>query len=109
MTGMKYILQLASRRWVLLLLSSGFLITLVSIEPSWAQGAFDDSKIVEADQRLLELIEGSLGALIMIVAGLVAIIAAAMGTYRTAMAALVVAIGAFILRSLVTLFFDVSL
>ena len=41
----------------------------------------------------------------MLVAGLIAIIAAAMGAYRAAVGMLVVAVGAFILRSLVSLFF----
>ena len=71
-----------------------------------AQGDIDDSGIVRVIQILLgDLVEGSFGALIMIVAGLVAIIAAAMGAYRAAMAALVVAVGAFILRAFVTAFF----
>lgn len=70
-------------------------------------GDFDDSKIVDvADIILGTLVEGSFGALIMIIAGLIAIISAAMGAYRAAMAALVVAVGAFILRSFVNIFFS---
>ena len=41
----------------------------------------------------------------MVVAGLGAIVAAAMGAYRAAVGMLVVAVGAFILRALVSLFF----
>ena len=62
-------------------------------------------RIADAAEALLRLIEGSLGALIMVVAGIAAIVAAAMGAYRAAVGMLVVAIGAFILRSLVSLFF----
>ena len=49
--------------------------------------------------------EGAFGALVMVVAGLGAIVAAAMGAYRAAVGMLVVAVGAFILRALVSLFF----
>ena len=42
----------------------------------------------------------------MVAAGLGTIISAAFGQYRAALALLVVAIGAFILRSLVTTFFN---
>lgn len=54
---------------------------------------------------LEELIEGPFGALVMIVAGLVAIVSAAMGAYRAAMSCLIVAIGAFTLRTFVEIFF----
>ncbi|MCC6934048.1 MAG: hypothetical protein IT292_12490 [Deltaproteobacteria bacterium] len=54
---------------------------------------------------VFSIIEGSFGALVMVVSGLAAIIAAAMGAYRAAMGCLVVAVGAFILRSMVRLFF----
>ena len=71
-----------------------------------AHAQIDDEPITRVIQILLgDLVEGSFGALIMIVAGLVAIIAAAMGAYRAAMAALVVAVGAFILRAFVSAFF----
>lgn len=66
---------------------------------------FDQSRIVAAVEFLLQMIEGALGALVMVVAGIAAIVAAAMGAYRAAVGMLVVAIGAFILRSLVSLFF----
>lgn len=68
--------------------------------------SFNDDSIRSAGTAILaDLIEGSFGALIMVIAGLVAIISAAMGAYRAAMAALIVAVGAFVLRSFVTLFF----
>ena len=66
---------------------------------------FNQDRIVAAVEFLLRLIEGALGALIMVVAGIAAIIAAALGAYRAAVGMLVVAIGAFILRALVSVFF----
>jgi len=44
----------------------------------------------------------------MVVAGLGAIISAAMGAYRASVGMIVVAVGSFILRSLVSLFFGVG-
>lgn len=89
---------------------------LLSSEPTLAQDGLFGMRTVEApefDQGLIscavgsiyELIEGSFGALIMVVAGLGAIIAAAMGAYRAMVGMLVVAVGSFILRALVSLFF----
>jgi hypothetical protein len=54
---------------------------------------------------LLGLIEGPFGALIAISAGIGAIIASAMGAYRATLTLLVTSVGAFILHSLITLFF----
>ena len=65
-----------------------------------------DGRIFEVSSRLFELIEGNFGSLIMIAAGLGAIISAAFGAYRAAVGMLVVAVGAFILRSLVAIFFN---
>ena len=72
---------------------------------SFTEAAFDDELIRGGVGNLFRLIEGAFGALIMVVAGLGAIIAAAMGAYRAALGMLVVALGAFILRALVSLFF----
>ncbi len=87
-----------------------FGITLVAVGSSnLALAQVDTTRITDVAEIILgSLIEGSFGALIMIVAGLVAIIAAAMGAYRAAMAALVVAVGAFILRSFVNIFFPTA-
>ncbi len=74
-------------------------------ERSASLAHFDDSLITGAVGNLFQLIEGAFGALIMVVSGLGAIVAAAMGAYRAAVGMLVVAVGAFILRSLVSLFF----
>ena len=72
---------------------------------SASEANFQDELIRGAVGNLFQLIEGAFGALIMVVAGLGAIVAAAMGAYRAAVGMLVVAVGAFILRSLVSLFF----
>ncbi len=72
---------------------------------SFSQAEYHDSLVRNAIGNLFSLIEGAFGALIMVVAGLGAIVAAAMGAYRAALGMLVVAVGAFILRSLVSLFF----
>lgn len=72
---------------------------------SFTEAAFEDELIRASVGNLFKLIEGAFGALVMVVAGLGAIIAAAMGAYRAAVGMLVVAVGAFILRALVSLFF----
>ena len=75
------------------------------VTASWISPFFDDTQIRFAVGLIFELLEGAFGALIMVVAGLLAIIAAVMGGYKSALGMLVVAIGAFIMRSLVSLFF----
>lgn len=99
----------------LMLVLGVVLLTGGVVEMSAAQGAgpsgsfteadFDDALIKHSVGNLFKLIEGAFGALIMVVAGLGAIVAAAMGAYRAAVGMLVVAVGAFILRALVSLFF----
>ena len=70
-----------------------------------SEADFNDELIRNSVGNLFLLIEGAFGALIMVVAGLGAIVASAMGAYRAAVGMLVVAVGAFILRALVSLFF----
>lgn len=74
----------------------------LDIEP----GAYNDARVAEAINRIFQYLEGSFGALIMVVAGILAIVSAALGQYRTSINLLVVAVGAFILRSLVATFFN---
>jgi len=69
-------------------------------------GEYNDERVAEAVNRIFGYVEGSFGALIMVVAGLGAIMAAALGSYSAALGLLVVAVGAFILRSLVGTFFN---
>lgn len=75
---------------------------------TFSRANFTDAYIKYAVGNILRLLEGSFGALIMVVAGVMAIISAAMGSYKQAMAMLVVAVGAFVLRSLISLFFGVD-
>lgn len=72
---------------------------------SFTEAQYDDTLIRNAVGNLFKMVEGAFGALIMVVSGLGAIIASAMGAYRAAVGMLVVAVGSFILRSLVSLFF----
>lgn len=72
---------------------------------SFSEAAYEDELVRNSVGNLFKLVEGAFGALIMVVAGLGAIVAAAMGAYRAAVGMLVVAVGAFILRALVSLFF----
>ena len=78
-----------------------------------AQGltaTYNDTRIAESVNVILTYLEGSFGALIMVSAGIGAIMSAAFGQYRAALGLLVVAVGAFILRSLMSTFFnDVSI
>jgi hypothetical protein len=67
--------------------------------------AYNPAEIRGAVQLLFNLIEGAFGALVMVVAGIGAIISSAFGAYRAAVSLIVVATGSFILRSLVSLFF----
>jgi hypothetical protein len=81
------------------------------LEPVAAQmfpSTFNDDRVAEATNLMLKYIEGSFGALVMVVAGLGAILGAAFGQYRAALGLLVVAVGSFILRSVVGTFFNDS-
>ncbi|MCB0347018.1 MAG: hypothetical protein KDD66_18000 [Bdellovibrionales bacterium] len=68
----------------------------------------NDDRIQCAAHQLLALTEGNMGALLMVVAGLATIISAAFGAFRAATSLLVVACSAFILRSLVHIFFNLG-
>jgi hypothetical protein len=69
-------------------------------------GYWDNDFIMEdAICRLLAIPEGGYGAIAMVVSGLIAVVASAMGSYRAAMATLVVGIGCWLLYPLIQLFF----
>jgi len=68
-------------------------------------GAEEENDVVYVLKIILWFLEGSFGALIMIIAGIFAIFSAAFGQYRAALGLFVVAIGAFLLRTLVKIFF----
>jgi len=67
---------------------------------------YNDTRIAEAVDIIMMHLQGSFGALVIVVTGLLAIISSALGNYKAALGLLVVALGAFILRSLVSTFFN---
>ncbi|NDC37711.1 MAG: hypothetical protein EBZ48_06625 [Proteobacteria bacterium] len=67
---------------------------------------FNDTRIANSVTTILAYLEGSFGALIMVVSGILAVLAAAFGQYKAAMGALVIAVGSFILRSFMHTFFN---
>ena len=68
--------------------------------------SFNDQRVAEVVNGLLTYLEGSFGAIIMVICGLCTICAAAFGQYRVAIGLLVVAIGSFTLRSFMSTFFN---
>ncbi|RMG40574.1 MAG: hypothetical protein D6719_10505 [Candidatus Dadabacteria bacterium] len=93
----------------ILFLAGIVLLALGMCEYSTAQGLaakYNDVRIAEAVNVIITYIEGSFGALIMVVSGIAAIMSAAFGQYRAALSLLVVAVGAFILRSIISTFFN---
>ena len=67
---------------------------------------YNDSRIADATNQILTYIEGSFGALVMVGAGIAAILSAAFGQYKAALGCLIVAVGSFILRSVLSTFFN---
>lgn len=67
---------------------------------------YNDQRLVNSVNAILTYIEGSFGALVMVAAGIGAILSSAFGQYRAALGLLVVAVGAFILRSIISTFFN---
>jgi len=80
--------------------------TLSSVEAYTPQATYNDDRIAESVDLILTYINGTFGALIMVSAGVAAILASAFGQYRAALGLLVVAVGSFILRSLVSTWFN---
>ncbi len=72
------------------------------------QGDIEDSRIALAVSTLFKYLEGSFGALIMAAAGIGAILSAAVGQYKAALSCMVVSVGAFILRSFMSTFFNME-
>ena len=81
---------------------------LPAADPDLLEPNYDDSLPRFATGNLLWFIEGPFGALIMVSAGIGAIIAGAFGGYKAAITLLFVALGAFILRAVVSLFFGTN-
>lgn len=72
------------------------------------EGDIEDARIASAVAVLFKFLEGSFGALIMAASGIGAILSAAFGQYKMALSCMVVAVGAFILRSMMNTFFNTS-
>ncbi len=69
---------------------------------------YNDSQVSQAVIAILTYIEGSFGALVMVGSGIAAILSSAFGQYKAALGCLVVAVGAFILRSIMSTFFNTT-
>ena len=67
---------------------------------------YNDARIANSVNFILTYIEGTFGALVMVAAGIGAILSSAFGQYRAALGLLVVAVGSFILRSVLATFFN---
>lgn len=67
---------------------------------------YNDVRISDAVNAILTYLEGTFGALVMVAAGLGAILSAAFGQYRAALGCLIIAVGSFILRSVLSTFFN---
>ncbi len=99
----------------LLLLGLGLLVGGLSLDAVAQFGGGDDFAEYNSDRLdsaidvIFAYIEGSFGALVMIAAGIGAILSSAFGQYRAALGLLVVAVGAYILRSITSAFFEVDI
>jgi hypothetical protein len=67
---------------------------------------YNDQRIADSVNAILTYLEGTFGALVMAAAGIGAILSSAFGQYKAALGCLVVAVGAFILRSFLGTFFN---
>jgi hypothetical protein len=67
---------------------------------------YNDDRITNAVNAIMTYLEGSFGALIMAASGIGAIMSAAFGQYKAAFSLMAVAVGSFILRSLMGTFFN---
>ena len=71
-------------------------------------GPYVHQMIDSAACRVLAIPQGSFGALVMIVTGVVAIVSGALGAYKMALSTLTIGIGSWILAPIVALFFPIS-
>lgn len=67
---------------------------------------FNDTRLANSVNAILTYLEGTFGALVMVCAGVGAILSSAFGQYKAALGLMVVAVGAFILRSFIGTFFN---
>jgi hypothetical protein len=95
---------------ILLIVGVGFLAA-GALWPAEAQSYipranYNDHRIAEAADVALTFLTGSFGALVMTFAGVSSIISGAFGQYRASLSLMVVSIGSFILRSLISTWFN---
>ena len=83
----------------------GLLVCGLSVS-GLAESNYNDERLADATNAILTYLEGSFGALVMVSAGIGAILSSAFGQYRAALGCLVVAVGSFILRSVLGTFFN---
>ena len=82
------------------------LCVLIPVSSAYAQTpARPDTMMTIGLCKVLALSSGSFGAAITVVAGLVALVGAAMGAYRTTMSVLIVAAGSWLIQPMIELFF----
>ncbi|MGI6525177.1 MAG: hypothetical protein ACOX2O_07825 [Bdellovibrionota bacterium] len=88
------------------LLAAGLSLDATAYVGGSATINYNDVRLSDATNAILTYIEGTFGAMVMVGAGIMAILSSAFGQYRAALGLLVVAVGAFILRSLIGTFFN---
>jgi hypothetical protein len=90
------------------LLSTG--IAIDAAAQYTAKANYNDARMAESADVIFTYLNGSFGALVMVASGIGAIISGAFGQYRASLGLMVVAVGSFIVRSLVSTWFnDISL
>jgi type IV secretory pathway VirB2 component (pilin) len=90
-----------------LLLIGVMFLTFGLVNLSIADGVGEATIIIQKQLcNILKLLEGAFGALVMVVAGLAAVVTAAMGAYKMAMSCVVIACGSHLVQAFMILFFD---
>lgn len=87
------------------LLSTGIALD-ASAQQYTPKANFNDARIAESADVILTYLNGAFGALVMVASGIGAIISGAFGQYRAALGLMVVAVGSFIVRSLISTWFN---
>lgn len=89
-----------------------FMLATIQAQSTGGTGGLEDCVQTQGFEGLVvflyRALTGGFGALIMIVAGLGAILAAAFGQFKAALSALVVALGVFVLQIFIKAFFNVN-
>jgi len=85
------------------------LSVLIPTASAYGQVTRPDTMITVGLCNVLALTNGSFGAALTIVAGLVALVGSAMGSYKAAMSVLIVAAGSWLIQPLMELFFGIAI